>query len=380
MSFIINKEPDFEFDLGETSFENIFIRHFLPHANEIQLKVYLLGMYCAKNRQETSLSALAKELEISESAVLDALQYWENRNVLAIQNTDGELGVAFYSLRTQVLRGTSSKNCISNPAKELVEMIDSITGRTLTGAEYLFYEHFQSETGGNTDILRTVLTLYYKDLNRNDFGELRNYLNGILKTREFDLEAITVSANNYFTRNRFYKKVKTLVGGKTDPTAPEQKMINEWLDTYGMTEEEIIQFIETQSPNTNHPSVGYINKTILQQRENPVSDPNQEDLFKRFKFAITGTRYALTKGERKIMLAWLQELSLNETEIFAEIDKHSPMLRGATVSGIDGRIRGISEVSDSGKKKKKTANAADFVDEELEALIMQREAKLNGSE
>lgn len=377
MGFNISSLSAFEFDLGETSFENIFIKHFLPYADEIQIKVYLLGMYYAKNRQETSISSLAKELDLPESSVFDALQYWENQNALAIVNTDGELGVSFYSLRTQVLKGTSSKNCISNPARELVEMVNSITGRTLSGAEYTFYENFRKETGGSTDILKTVLTLYYKDLNKSDFGELRNYLNSILKTRNFDLEYVAVQANHFFHRNKFYKRVKTLIGGKTEPTPPEQKMINDWLDNYGMKEEEIIRFIELQSPNTNNPTIGYINKAIVQQKSAPAADPLQEEMLKRFKFEITGTRYAVTKGERRVMLSWLQELGLSEDEILAEIDKYSPMSKGATVSDIDERIRGISNGTSSKRKKKKTSNAPDFVDEDLEALISQREAGMS---
>lgn len=387
MSFRISAESHIDVDFGETAIENLFIKHFLPTADEDQIKVYLLGLYYAKHHPDVSISALAQELDISAQRVMEAFKYWENQHILTIERHDGEFGVAYLSLRSQIFAGTAPKNTALLSGKALAEMLLSVTGRTLSGAEYSYYENFMRATGGKTDILKTVLTLYYQDLKRNDFAEIRKYLDEILKTGMSDLEEITIEASHFFTRSTLYRTVKRMIGGKTDATPAEQSMINGWIDKYQMSADEILHFVETRSPNTNNPTVGFINKAIIEEKEKVAEDEQKLSLFKQLKFAITGSRYAVNQAERSMMAKWFDELGMTEAEILAEIEKYSATRRGASVAYLDERIRGIEPQKEQADRKAKKARkssgkkAGEFVDEELEALIMKREAEhSNGSE
>lgn len=341
MGFRLKNEARTDIDFGETSIENIFIKHFLPFANEEQIKVYILGMYYAKSNRDADLKTLAAELDIPESRVMSALEYWEKNDLLTIEKKEEGFGVAYFSVRSQVFAGNKNVQTLGAKSKALAEMLTSVTGKTIGSSEYAFYEKFVSDLGGDIEILRNVLILYYKDFKGNDFSEISKFLENIAKSGSRDIEHIIISANNHFSRHLLYKRVKTLIGGKAIATPAEQTMINEWMDRCGMTESEIIKFVEQNSPNSNNPSVGFINKLIKDIKGIPSEEADKLALFKRLKLEITGSRYAINKKEYSIMDAWFTELGLDENQILSEIATHSAHMRGATVGRMDEKIRGI---------------------------------------
>ena len=71
-------------DLGETAVENIFISDFMPRANGNFVKVYLLGLRYAKEGLQKDHKAIAKALDLLESDVFQAWEYWENQVIIQI--------------------------------------------------------------------------------------------------------------------------------------------------------------------------------------------------------------------------------------------------------------------------------------------------------
>ena len=76
-------------DLGITPIENIFINHYLPKAPGDFVKVYLLGLkFCFQNApQHFSNEVIAKTLDILESDVVKAWQYWEKQGIIPVSYT-----------------------------------------------------------------------------------------------------------------------------------------------------------------------------------------------------------------------------------------------------------------------------------------------------
>ena len=76
-----------EIDLGETTIANIFIDIFMPMANGLYVKVYLLGyrQACDPNSNpKFDNNSIAKNLNIPLSDVIDAWKFWQNKNIIKI--------------------------------------------------------------------------------------------------------------------------------------------------------------------------------------------------------------------------------------------------------------------------------------------------------
>ncbi len=371
MAFKMKKELSSEVDFGETALENVFIKHYLPSADEEQLKVYIIGLFCAKNAIELTVEAMANILDMPESKIKKSLEYWEKLGLLTLTMENGELGANFFSIRSQVFNGKNTLPTGDDLAKALSEMVLHIKKSPITNAEYSFYHKFLENNPHGMEILETVLTLYYKDKKGNQFTEVKAFLEEVLKAGYTDTEQVMIYANNYFSRQNFYKRVKLLISSKPTSTRAEQTMMNEWLDNYKMSEVEIVRFVEKHSPNTNNPTIGFINKQIIDAHSQTKEGKERLALCKKFKLEITGSRYAVNKTEQKIMWAWIDELGLSEEEILKKIEKHSPTKRGATVDYIDQCIRGVAEpkITRKSRSKKRTSQ---FEDSELEELLNAR--------
>ena len=76
-----------EIDLGETTIANIFIDIFMPMANGLYVKVYLLGyrQACDPNSNpKFDNNSIAKNLNIPLSDVIDAWKFWQNKNAAGV--------------------------------------------------------------------------------------------------------------------------------------------------------------------------------------------------------------------------------------------------------------------------------------------------------
>jgi len=103
MSFYF-KTPDF--DLGTIEIENIFINDFMPGADGLFVKVYLLALKLASDtggHPGLDNESLSKILKVPLNDVIRAWQYWEQKSVVRIHPKNppdkSDFDVEFISLR-----------------------------------------------------------------------------------------------------------------------------------------------------------------------------------------------------------------------------------------------------------------------------------------
>ncbi len=79
------KNLDLGIDLGETNLENLFIDLYMKQANEVQLKVYILGLYFSEKKDTVyDIYTIAEKLSIKPNEVLDAFKYWSSKGLITI--------------------------------------------------------------------------------------------------------------------------------------------------------------------------------------------------------------------------------------------------------------------------------------------------------
>lgn len=102
MRFEIEK---LEMDFGDTPIENIFLNDYMPQADGNFVKVYLAGYQMAKQgpneKAEMNHGDIARRLNILETDVLRAWDYWQEQGIVEkILTPDGDsYGIRFLNLK-----------------------------------------------------------------------------------------------------------------------------------------------------------------------------------------------------------------------------------------------------------------------------------------
>ena len=96
MEFKLDK---LQFDLGDTPVENIFLNDYMPQADGDFVKVYLAGLQMALSGKEGDHKAIADRLNLLETDVLRAWDYWEGEGIIEKIYEGESYGIRFLRLK-----------------------------------------------------------------------------------------------------------------------------------------------------------------------------------------------------------------------------------------------------------------------------------------
>lgn len=287
-----------EADLGETAIANIFIDIFMPMADGLYVKVYLLGY---KNACDPSCNpkfnnrSIAKNLNIPLSDVISAWKFWESKNIIKMHKNDGfddfDYSIEFLDLKklymeniivnTKSIKSNTSSivSVAENPSiRKMFNSINQIVGRHLDPGEKISileimnkynmspdmilcaYEHVKEKTGSSKPVK------YIE-------GIIRNWYDANLYTPQDVEESFTIRSERYM----LYKTIFNELGFSRQPSRSEKQLIDEWFDKFNMDIELILEAC-SKSKNISNPSVSYINGIIKSWNNKNIK--NLEDLKK----------------------------------------------------------------------------------------------------
>ena len=86
-------------DLGDTPIENIFLNDYMPQADGDFVKVYLAGLQLATNGGEGDHKSMADRLNLLESDVKRAWDYWESEGIVEKIYEGESYGIRFLRLK-----------------------------------------------------------------------------------------------------------------------------------------------------------------------------------------------------------------------------------------------------------------------------------------
>lgn len=391
MSFEIKRSVDGEIDFGETSIENVFIKQYMPQATDIQVKVYLLGLLLAQSAPNTSLTEMGQMLGVSERKIKAAIEYWERLDLIITERRGEDWTYSYSSIRTNLFAKVGKQSNVKE--RQLSSMINEIKGVPVNGEEFSVFQNFVDVHFNGMEILNATLRLFYRDKKVANFSVLRGFLQKLRDEEITDLEEVLIQGNRYIDNYSFYKGIRKMLGIRRELTEAEKTMIDSWISSYGIDGIEISKFIEEKSPKLRNPSIGYIN-TMLAEHYGDSEFYQKKAQYQEIKNAITGSGFALTDAESKLIDKWFTELRLSREKIDREIERLVPRHKGANVAWIDDALRGNESAPVSGNAKQpsyqsknralseaeKTANKkkniAPLMDEELMTMLKEKKEKL----
>ena len=132
--------------LNFTPVSNIFIENYMPKARGEFVKVYLLMLkYNTSGEMGASSGVLASSLNLLESDILNALNYWNDEGVIKLIPLDkmGNFSVEFVDLVEYSENKNKEVNLLEalnkTSTKDMLNDIEKLLGRPLSPKEMTTY-------------------------------------------------------------------------------------------------------------------------------------------------------------------------------------------------------------------------------------------------
>ena len=167
-----------------------FIENYMPEANGAYVKVYLLALSLAVYGYEMSASSIASQLNLLESDVINAFDYWNKKGALKYDKDSGNISFSAKEENINVSIPTRQaepiQNTESSPSKKSIDQVSNamtqnkeladlcllaqeILGKTLTNSEietlYYFYDELQLSPEVITILLEYCVSNGKKNMN-----------------------------------------------------------------------------------------------------------------------------------------------------------------------------------------------------------------------
>ena len=85
-----------------TMVDNLFIREYMPYADEKQVKVYLYGLFlCNTESDADSFEEMAKTLDMTKEEIVDTFRFWSEQGLVRLISTS-PLEVRYLSFKNNL--------------------------------------------------------------------------------------------------------------------------------------------------------------------------------------------------------------------------------------------------------------------------------------
>ena len=365
-----------ELYLLDTNLENIFINEFLTAAPGDYVKVYLLGLMCARAGVETDNGKIAKQLAIEEEDVLKAWNYWEGLGIVKKNFNEAtdkfRYDVEFLSMK-ELLYGKKNEKkdgkdgngkkfpaMLNDPElQSLYQEVERLTGRFFKGNEPLEIASWISDFGASPQVIARAYAYCVKDRKKDDCKYVGAVIKGWMEKGLKDTAAIDSHLQEVDERYFLYKRVMKAMGFPRNPTEKEKRLMDAWFDEMGMSMDTVLEACDRAS-GIGNPNFNYLNKVLVNWFAGKQDEKKSR---KTISIGDVHKYYDIIRKKAE------DEAAAKKEKIYSQIPK---------ISGLDEELRLCSMemskimVSGSGDKKQlisKYKNKADGLLEEKNRLL-----------
>ena len=228
-----NKQLDF------TPVSNIFIEKYMPKARGEFIKVYLLMLkYNTCGEMGVTSSILATSLNLLESDVLNALNYWNDEGLIKLIPIDkiGNFNIEFVDLVKESKSQSKEINLLQalnkNSTKDMLNDIERLLGRPLSPKEMTTYLSWQDDFNFSSELI-LILFEYCVSRGKSDY----RYIEKVAMAWK-DMNITTVEeAQNYIKKNEDkWVKIRHILNylGIKNPELmkPQEEMLDKWINDF----------------------------------------------------------------------------------------------------------------------------------------------------
>lgn len=222
-----------------TPVNNIFIDKYMIKARGEFVKVYLLMLkYSISGEPGVNSSILASKLNLLESDIMNALNYWNDEGVIKLTLIDrmNNFNIEFLDLVESEENSKTSIDLLAalneNNTKDMLKDIESLIGRTLSPIEMSTYLSWQSDFDFSSELI-LILIEYCVSKGKKDARYIEKVA---IAWHDAGIRTIE-DAQGYITKTEDkwvkIKKILNYLGIKnTEIMKPQEEMLEKWIFTY----------------------------------------------------------------------------------------------------------------------------------------------------
>lgn len=235
MSTFILKNNTFNF----TPVSNVFIEKYMPFARGEFTKVYLLMLkYNFSNEPGVNSAILASSLNLLESDVMNALNYWNEQGVIKFVPIDkmNNFSIEFLPLDNDLNNPSTNVNLLdaldNTETNDMLRDIEKILCRPLSTKEMEIYLGWQKDFSFTSELI-LILIEYCASKGKTDYRYIEKVA---LAWNDLGINTID-KAQAYIkqTEDKWVKirQILNYLGiNNTEIMKPQEELLNKWINTY----------------------------------------------------------------------------------------------------------------------------------------------------
>ena len=303
--------------LQDTRVENLFIYEFLPSAPEGYVKVYLFGLMYAQNEMSMDTAKLSRVLKIPEADVLQAWEYWAEKELVRIEYSKdfSEYNIEYLSLidkfyaqnnsEYEQQANTSAGNSAGKSADTASDTSDQNGRADADATDYGYSDEDEAARAAVNKVIDMEVSAIFKKyeeltgrmISTEDawrigdtirtynilpdvmsyavdycIGEDRASINYITKTAIRwaqegckNLAEVKAYIDKTSKRNQYYNIVFREMGWNRLPNPGDREIMDRWFDELGCTIKEVRDACRSAA-GLREPSLKYVNKVLENKR------------------------------------------------------------------------------------------------------------------
>lgn len=225
--------------LNFTPISNVFIEKYMPKARGEYIKVYLIMLkYSISSEPGVNSAILASSLNLLESDIMNALNYWSELGVIKLIPIDkmSNFNVEFLSLSDEPytsLNNVSLLAALDNAeTTDMLKYIEKILARPLTTKEMETYLSWQKDFSFSSELI-LILIEYCASRGKSDYRYIEKVA---LSWHDMNIKTIE-QAQTFIkqTEDKWIKirKILSYLGiNNTDIMKPQEDLLEKWLYTF----------------------------------------------------------------------------------------------------------------------------------------------------
>lgn len=265
-----------------------FIEKYMPSANGAYVKVYLLALSLAFSGYDMSTSAMARQLNLLESDVVNALEYWNKEGILSYDENNVLFGGAKADTNNKKPAEKKNMEQISSAINEnkaladLCTLSQEILGTTLKNKDIETLYWFYDELGLSPEVI-TMLLEYCVSKNKRNMNYIEKVAISWHKNGILTIDAADKFITSEKEKDGYFYSLRKLFGiDNRNLSKTEETYLKTWHDNYGMDENMVGLAYEYCIMQTSKLSFPYMNSIIKRWHEMnihtvPEAEKDHED-------------------------------------------------------------------------------------------------------
>lgn len=271
MSTFMLKNKPFKY----TPISNVFIEKYMPAARGEFVKVYLLMLkYSISGEYGVSSSIMASSLQLLESDILNALNYWNEEGLIKLIPIDklGNFHIEFVDIADESTSKSKEVNLLealnNNNNKDMMNEIQSVLGRPLSPKEMSTYLSWEDDFKFSSEVI-VFLIEYCASKGKTDHRYIEKVA---MAWNDLKIKSIDQAQNQVKQTEDKWIKIRHILNylgiKNAEIMKPQEEMLEKWINTYGFSTEIIEKACKVCFSRLNRADFKYIDGILSSWNKN----------------------------------------------------------------------------------------------------------------